>query len=125
MDLHSAFSTALDGHADASPASGARVTAANGTVSDAYASLMEKEQSVLDLVRRVDDTKRADALRDADRVAPLAHAFFAGFSGFLARLIHYASTGSTEQVVGLVSSPDGMIYAGTLAALIGVVLLCL
>lgn len=125
MDLHAAFASTLDNHADAGTPTDGKLAPANGASSDMYASLMAKENNVLDLVRRVDETKRADALRDADQLAPLARAFFAGISGFLARLVHYASSGSTRELFGLLSSADGMIYAGTLLAVLGIVLMCL
>jgi hypothetical protein len=87
-----------------------------------YASVMAKETSVLELVRRLDDTRRAEALKASDKIAPLVMAFAEGVSGFMARLIHYLSTGATKEAVALVTSPDGMVYAGTLLLLFSIVL---
>ena len=121
MDLHAAFKDEIDG--DAGVVGDGSVQPINKSASELYASLVNREQNVLDLVRRVDDTKRAEALRHADRVAPLVNAFLAGFSGFLTRFLHYLSSGATNELIGLVTSPDGMVYAGVLVAACGIVIM--
>jgi hypothetical protein len=90
-----------------------------------YASVMAKEASVLELVRRLDETRRAEAMKQSDKIAPLANAFAEGVSGFMARLIHYLSVGATNEAVSLVTSPDGMVYAGTLILLFSLILVFL
>lgn len=121
MELHTAFKDELDG--DAGLVGDGTVQPVNKAASELYASLINREQSVLDLVRRVDDTRRTEALRQADRVAPLVNAFLGGLSGFLTRFLHYLSRGATDELTGLVTSPDGMIYAGVLIAACGAVVM--
>lgn len=89
---------------------------------DMYASIMSKESNVLDLIRRVDDTKRETALKSVDRITPLFTAFLSGMSSFITRLIHYTSTGSARESVALVTSPDGMLFTGVIIVVISVVL---
>lgn len=90
-----------------------------------YTDLMSKEDSVLQLVRRVDETRREEALRSADRVAPLVSAYVAGLSKFIARLMHYLSSGATEEAASLIRTPDGLVYAGTLMVAVSIVLILL
>ena len=92
---------------------------------DLYSSVMAKEASVLELVRRLDDTRRAEAMKASDKVAPMVMAFAEGVSAFVARLMHYMSSGATKEAIALVSSPDGMIYAGTLVLLFSILLIFL
>lgn len=126
MDNHAAFESALQRASDSSFGTGEPVAAVGGSASeDLYASLMSKEDNVLDLIRRVDDTKRQDALRKSDRVAPLFSSFVSGISGFIARLVHYTSKGSLDEAIGLITSPDGMVYTGVLIAIVALVLMCI
>lgn len=126
MDLHAAFQSSLDQHANASTSDAEPVAAVGGSASeDLYASLMAKESNVLELVRRVDETKREDALRKAEMLAPLASSFLSGITGFIARLVHYGSRGATQEALGLITSPDGLIYSGTLVVAISIILMCI
>lgn len=124
MDAHAAFGATLaSNNAHETGLRPAPVAAVGGAESDdVYASLMSKEHAVLDLIRRVDDTKREEALQTSDKIAPLARAFIEGFSKFVARLLHYASSGAHGEVIGLVSSPDGMVYVGIIVAVLGITL---
>lgn len=124
MDVHAAFQSSLDQQADAASSNAEPVAAVGGSASDdLYASLMAKESNVLELVRRVDETNREDALKKADRLAPLASSFLAGITGFLARLVHYSSRGATQEALGLITSPDGLIYTGTLIVALSIILM--
>lgn len=122
MQAYADFGAALDAGDALRETSAFPVAAVGGEVeNDMYAALVSKEHAVLDLVRRVDDTKREEAIRSTDHIAPLATAFVSGVSGFLARLVHYISQGSYKEVVGLVTSPDGMVYAGVMIATLSLV----
>jgi hypothetical protein len=79
---------------------------------DAYASLMAKEDKILDLIRLVDDTKREDALRKSDSVSPMVLASVEGFASFFTGLIHYGISGADKEFLALATSSDGMIYIG-------------
>jgi len=89
---------------------------------DLYASVMAKEASVLELVRRLDDTRRAEAIRSSDKIAPLVMAFAKGVSGYMARMVHYLSSGATKEAIALATSPDGMVYTGAIVLFISAIL---
>lgn len=89
---------------------------------DLYSSVMAKESAVLDLVRRMDETRREEALKSSDKIAPMVVAFAEGVSGYMARLLHYLSRGANEEALALVTSPDGMVYTGVLLLLVSLVL---
>lgn len=122
MDLHAAFESSLETQVS----TGVPVAAVGGdTADDLYASLMSKESNVLDLIRRVDDTRRSEALQKAEHIAPLASAFASGLAGFTARLVHYSSKGAINEVVGLCTSPDGMIYSGVILVVVTIFLMAI
>lgn len=107
-----AFGAMLDGPQDGVPQPH---SAEGGTTKDGlYASIMAKEANVLELVRRLDETNREQALKTSDKVAPLLKAFAQGASRFLARLMHYLSVGAFDQATSLIVSPDGMVYSGAI-----------
>ena len=122
MDAYASFASSLD--QDPTNNSAFPVAAVGGSSSDdLYSSLISKENNVLELIRRVDETKREDALQKSDRLIPLASSFLAGVSGFAARLVHYASNRSGNELVGLLTSPHGMIYAGAIVVFVTFVLM--
>lgn len=88
---------------------------------DLYASITSKEDNVLNVIRRLDDTRREEALRSSDRIAPIVDAFGKGITRFLARLVHYSSAGAYDEVAGLIKSPDGLVYTGVLVTLVALV----
>lgn len=90
-------------------------------VGDMYASLVKKEESVLNLIRRIDDTNREQAMRDSDKIYPLLTAFIQGGYSFTRRVIHYASVGSTREIAGLITSADGLVYCGAILIVLSVV----
>ena len=92
------------------------------TMSDVYSTITNKEDKVLDLIRRMDDTQREQVVRATDRISPLVSAFASGFSSFLARLVHYGSNASGAEVVGLISSPDGLVYTGFIVIVLAIIL---
>lgn len=119
MDEHAIFGQVLD-RAERQNAHPVAAVGGDGQ-NELYASLMSKEHDVLELIRRVDDTKRESALRASDKVAPVIKAFVANAGKFVARLVHYASIGAYSQVIGLLSTPDGMVYAGVAIALLSLI----
>ena len=122
MQAYAEFGAALDAGDALRETAPFPVAAVGGELeNDMYATLVSKEHAVLDLVRRVDDTKREEAIRSSDHIAPLAAAFVSGVSGFLARLVHYVSQGSYKDAMGLVTSPDGMVYAGVMIAVLSLI----
>jgi hypothetical protein len=125
MDLHAAFESSLNQHVSSGGEGTSIPVAAVGgdAADDLYASLMSKEHNVLGLIRRVDETRRSDALQKAEHIAPLAHAFVSGLAGFAARFVHYSSKGAINEVVGLCTSPDGMIYSGVIIVVIALLLM--
>lgn len=126
MDEYAAFNATLDSNtafAGSRDSVYAPITAVDGSADDdVYSALMSKENDVLDLIRRVDDTKRQDALKSSDQIAPFIRAFSSGYARFLARLVHYLTAGAHAEVVGLVSGSEGMVYTGVTIALIGIVI---
>lgn len=87
-----------------------------------YASLIAKEQRILNVIQRVDDTRRSEAMRKEDRVAPLLSAYIKGFASFVDGVIRYTSTGNYDNLLSLIASSDGMVYMGTLFIGIAIVL---
>jgi len=90
---------------------------------DMYASLMSKEDNVLELIRRMDETRRSEVLSRSEKLVPLFHAFVSGMSSFVARLVHYSSNQAFGEVIGLCTSPEGMIYTGTALVVLALILL--
>ena len=87
-----------------------------------YASVMAKEASVLELVKRLDDTRRFEAIKDSDKIAPLLMSFVEGLSTFMARIVHYLSAGATNEAVALATSADGMVYTGAIVLVLSLLL---
>lgn len=94
MDDHASFTGVLDA----------------GT--DVYAEVMQKEHKVLDLIHRVDDTRREELIRRADTLMPMLNAFVGGMGSFVRRLSYYAQNGQNENARGLLFSDDGLVYGG-------------
>lgn len=90
---------------------------------DVYSDLMAKEQRVLDLIRRVDDTRRLEAINGDDKLAPLLAAYVKGLASFVDRALRYSASGQHANLLSLVSSSDGMVYAGTLLVAISVLMM--
>lgn len=81
--------------------------------STVYSNLMGKEDKVLDLIGRMDETHRMEVLgRSEQRVSQFARAFVDGISTFVHRVMYYAAQGSFENVASLLTSPDGLVYTG-------------
>lgn len=128
MDAHAAFVSELEsgGMPGRGTPAGEPVAAVGGDpAGDLYASIMTKEDKVLDLIRRVDETKREDALAKADQLVPLASSFLSGMSNFLARAMHYATRGAHVELGGLLGTPEGMIYSGVFLAAVCLVLMAI
>lgn len=89
--------------------------------SDIYSDIMSKENNVLDLIRRVDDTERERRLSENDNLVPMVQSFIVGISSFIARASHYASAGNTTLLMGMLSSAEGLIYMGVLLMVVSVV----
>ena len=123
MDLHAAFESTLTQHASAGGPAGPVAAVGGDGSDDLYASIMSKEDNVLELIRRMDETRRSEALNRAENLVPLFHAFVSGMSTFTARLVHYSSKQAFSEVVGLITSPEGMVYTGTALVVLAILLM--
>lgn len=97
-------------------------SALGNTKDELYASVMAKEANVLELVRRMDETRREEALKSSDKIAPMLKTFAEGVSRFLARLMHYISVGAYDEATNLIVSADGMVYSGAILIAVSVLL---